>query len=255
MLCSQETVASLEIVNAPGLFCFEEFVSANSSSLARVEVADHTDSDTSNYEGSTLVDQEVMERVMESVEDGVGADFKDAYSFAIPVKGVVQVGRHERECQLQIKDLRASSVHFRLWVVRFNVDSPPFTYLADTSKNGTFVNKLKVGRGNVVLLNDGDEIEVIHGLYCRFRNLIGHSQCFEPNMRFIRQRHSDAEWMVTNKKLGEGSFGAVHYGLDTLRNKHVAVKIIKAVGSKTDRLKNEAQILIKIHHVCRIPPL
>lgn len=53
-----------------------------------------------------------------------------------------------------------SKVHFRLIRERINNSNEFVVYLEDMSHNGTFVDKIKVGRGNRVIITNNSEIAV-----------------------------------------------------------------------------------------------
>lgn len=53
-----------------------------------------------------------------------------------------------------------SKVHFRITRERINNSNEFVVYLEDMSHNGTFVDKIKVGRGNRVIITNNSEIAV-----------------------------------------------------------------------------------------------
>jgi len=53
-----------------------------------------------------------------------------------------------------------SKVHFRIVRERINNSNEFVVYLEDMSHNGTFVDKIKVGRGNRVIITNNSEIAV-----------------------------------------------------------------------------------------------
>lgn len=61
--------------------------------------------------------------------------------------------------EMQLKWLNAiSKVHFR--IIREHINNECVIYLEDMSYNGTFVDKVKVGRGNRVIITNNSEIAV-----------------------------------------------------------------------------------------------
>lgn len=67
-----------------------------------------------------------------------------------------------------------SKEHFNL-----SKDSNNVLYLSDLSKNGTYINGKKVGKGLKVPLNDGGNIAVGHvNFCCKFNNLLFLSPAF-----------------------------------------------------------------------------
>lgn len=53
-----------------------------------------------------------------------------------------------------------SKVHFRIVRERINNSNEFIVYLEDMSHNGTFVDKIKVGRGNRVIIENNSEIAI-----------------------------------------------------------------------------------------------
>lgn len=53
-----------------------------------------------------------------------------------------------------------SKVHFRIYRECINNSNETLIFLEDKSQNGTFVNKVKVGRGNRVILENNSEIAI-----------------------------------------------------------------------------------------------
>jgi len=55
-----------------------------------------------------------------------------------------------------VSNLKVSSLHCEL------KKSPEYLEIHDSSSNGTYVNNLKIGKGNSSALKDGDEVLIIN---------------------------------------------------------------------------------------------
>lgn len=180
------------------------------------------------------------------------------YIFPIKQKGITNVGRLSEKCQLVSNKPTTTLVHFRVWCIRFNINSPPFVYIQDLSRNGCFINNVKLGLRNIRPLKNNDVIEIKQGLVCRFIYSPDGGVYHSPDEleKVVYNPSSEKEWRVTNQCIGRGSFGSVHIGFEDKFNKCVAVKIIKnRHGSSSKKFKfiSEANILVNVQHVCITP--
>jgi len=81
------------------------------------------------------------------------------------IKDVYTVGRSEScDCILTTQEMKSkwlnviSKVHFRIYKERIHNTNETVVYLEDMSQNGTFVDKVKVGRGNRIIIETNSEI-------------------------------------------------------------------------------------------------
>lgn len=179
---------------------------------------------------------------------------EDRCMIAIRAGEILTAGREEKSCNLVFQHSTVSLVHFMIWAIKFDADSVPLVYLRDVSLNGMLINGQKIGRNQTALLYDGDIIEVRCVAVFRFRELEFGQWLQVP--RRLGPVTNIKDWTISNKILGSGSFGSVYVAKYGDEKKNFAVKVIKGMSSSKDpslcqeRFKNEAEILLKIDHVC-----
>lgn len=147
-----------------------------------------------------------------------------------------------------------SGVHFIIWGVMFDDNTDPLYYLKDMSLNGTLVNGVLVGKNMVCLLNDNDRISINFSMRFRFIQLpINDGSKVNPGVYLFNRNKASTNWTITNKVIGQGSFGSVHMAVNNQQYgcNSYAVKIIRSniQLDMTPRVKQEADILLKINHV------
>lgn len=76
--------------------------------------------------------------------------------------------------QYVVDDPVVSNKHVRIYTIIYDHDNPqevaPLVYAQDVSRNGTFWNGAKIGRGTGgVLLSDGDVLRLSPSSYIQFR--------------------------------------------------------------------------------------
>lgn len=159
----------------------------------------------------------------------------------------IKIGRNEKLCEVIIKNITVSQVHFIVWTLKFNSESSAITFIRDVSKNGTFINKKKISKQSTVPLNNKDLIEIrncVKFIYIQISKNFLFEQTFRIN-----------NWIFFKNKIGYGAFGSIFITYNEEMDKYFAVKTIKntnSVSSRTKKLhllKNEAKILLKIIHV------
>ncbi|XP_019885390.1 serine/threonine-protein kinase Chk2 [Camponotus floridanus] len=147
-----------------------------------------------------------------------------------------------------------SKVHFRITRERINNSNEFVVYLEDMSHNGTFVDKIKVGRGNRVIITNNSEIAVAQekfSIYV-FMNTMSDNSCELP----LQLKQSYA----LGRKLGAGACGEVRKLFTKDGSKQFAVKIIKIIDlnngnigfNSSINIRNEVEILKKLKHPCII---
>ncbi|XP_050456072.1 serine/threonine-protein kinase Chk2-like isoform X3 [Cataglyphis hispanica] len=155
--------------------------------------------------------------------------------------------------EMQLKWLNAiSKVHFRIFRERINNEF--VIYLEDMSYNGTFVDKVKVGRGNRVIITNNSEIAVakINFSIYIFMSTLSDNSCELPLQ--LKQKYS------LGRKLGVGACGEVRLLFSKDGSKRFAVKIIQINNvshkqicfNNPSNIRNEVEILKKLRHPCII---
>ncbi|KMQ97735.1 serine threonine-protein kinase chk2 [Lasius niger] len=147
-----------------------------------------------------------------------------------------------------------SKVHFRIVRERIKNSNEFVIYLEDMSHNGTFVDKVKVGRGNRVIIENNSEIAVAQknfSIYV-FMNIMSDNSCELPLQ--LKQMYA------LGRKLGAGACGEVRLLFTKDGSKRFAVKIIQMnnLSNENNRfnnpsyIKNEVEILKRLRHPCII---
>lgn len=197
------------------------------------------------------------ESQIESIRESVsakGCNEEGGYMIAIHTGKLLKVGRAVGHGKVVLLDSTVSLVHFMIWGIKFDVDSIPLVYLRDVSLNGVLVNGQKIGRNQTVLLYEGDVIEIIYVAAFMFRAL-EEEQCLQV-VSGKGHNKTIKDWTISNRILGSGSFGSVYVASFGTEKKKFAVKVIKSSKCSNDsslrreRFRNEAEILLKIDHVC-----
>ncbi|KAJ0176665.1 hypothetical protein K1T71_007844 [Dendrolimus kikuchii] len=127
--------------------------------------------------------------------------------------------------------------------------------ITDLSHNGTYVNGLKIGRGNSQVLDDKDEIGITHELVkiFVFQDLLKNEQDQVPKV--ISEKY------YISKILGQGACGIVKLVYDKKKCTKHAMKVIKKnrlstgqVSQLNDPVKimNEIKIMKALRHPCII---
>lgn len=148
-----------------------------------------------------------------------------------------------------------SKVHFRIVRERINNSNEFIVYLEDMSHNGTFVDKIKVGRGNRVIIENNSEIAIAQmnfTIYI-FMNILSDNSCELPLQ--LKQMYA------LGRKLGTGAYGEVRLLFTKDGSKRFAVKIIQmssinknefnGINNPTN-IRNEVEILKRLRHPCII---
>ncbi|TVY16057.1 Meiosis-specific serine/threonine-protein kinase mek1 [Lachnellula arida] len=147
-----------------------------------------------------------------------------------------------------IPDSRVSKRHFRIYSIIYEAgrsDLPPLVYCEDLeSSNGTYVNDGLIGiigqerRG--FLLNDGDIIEIRPGWTFQFHQSV-HDIVTRDIAELNDLQHFQDRFSVSDRILGEGSYGAVYLAQDLSQDlaskKQVACKIINLKASTEKQME------------------
>eukprot|EP00668_Euglena_longa_P012090 GGOE01014517.1.p1 GENE.GGOE01014517.1~~GGOE01014517.1.p1 ORF type:complete len:625 (+),score=224.43 GGOE01014517.1:27-1901(+) len=163
----------------------------------------------------------------------------------------VSIGR-KADNTVVIEDPRISGYHCKVYLEGNDL------FLHDLSTNGTWVNDVKLGKGNRIALTGGEEIrlalpptklegEMVHYLY-RQGSMGQDSSCSEEQEGVRKYYHIGAE-------ICRGQFGEVKKGRHRGTGKEVAIKVIKKKkfsldpGFDNSTLLLEAQMMKKVDHV------
>ncbi|XP_029161510.1 serine/threonine-protein kinase Chk2-like [Nylanderia fulva] len=145
-----------------------------------------------------------------------------------------------------------SKVHFRIVREYINNSNEFIVYLEDMSHNGTFVDKVKVGYGNRVIIENNSEIAIAakHLTIYVFMNIMSDNSCELPLE--LKQMYA------LGRKLGTGACGEVRLLFTKDGSKRFAIKIIQMSSINQNRfnnpmnIKNEVEILKRLRHPCII---
>ncbi|GAA5994353.1 serine/threonine-protein kinase [Rhodotorula paludigena] len=180
-------------------------------------------------------------------------------------KAQYTVGRHPK-CDIVLQGPKISSYHAK---IRFDAETG-VVRLEDTSTNGTFVRNRKVGKGNVTIVESGDNI--VFGppsnLDDEFSYLLqldtsapSSSHGIDPyglgDLSQSQSTHGDGRSIHTayevREQIGKGSFATVRKGVRRSDGRMVAVKIIQrarfASNPKTmEMIEREVEIMKGLEH-------
>ena len=166
------------------------------------------------------------------------------------------VGR-DPSCQLEVGEeifadsekenlqyLRVSRVQFDILKEKGSASAT----LVDKSMNGTFVNKLLVGKGNKYSLNHADVISILMDDFSVFVYL-------EEKFMASHYPANICKKYLVGRQLGEGSTAVVKEGFQRESNTEVAMKVIckkrwPSRYSEPEDLMKEVTILQDLQHPC-----
>ncbi|KAI5480399.1 ser/thr/tyr protein kinase RAD53 [Pseudohyphozyma bogoriensis] len=159
----------------------------------------------------------------------------------------ITVGRHPSS-DLHLNGKKISTKHARIFVV----DGEDGVRLEDLSTNGTTVRAQKVGKGNITLLESGDEI--IFGPPSGPTGGVDFRYFFQgpASAASVERTGVYAEYDV-REQIGKGSFATVNKGIRRSDGKMVAIKIIMkarfASNPKTmEMIRREVEIMKALDH-------
>ncbi|CAF0925598.1 unnamed protein product [Didymodactylos carnosus] len=149
--------------------------------------------------------------------------------------------------------LAYSSVHFK--ITREQTGSHTYTYLQDTSSNGTFINGDKVGKNNRHVLQNNAEIALAsksNRVYVYIDISAKEDITIPPEIR---------EKYMMSKEIGRGAYGAVRLAFMKGTCERFAIKIIQKKHFTTygttalafnKQIESECTILKQLNHPCII---
>jgi len=144
-----------------------------------------------------------------------------------------------------------STKHFKLYR-EWSSDGTFNVFITDLSSNGTFVNGEKVGRNNTHPVKNNDEISLSlkkHKAYV-FQNISQADEEFQSLPEDLRTKY------VLSRAIGRGACGEVRLAFSRGTCQKYAVKVISkkkfSVGPRQAALRDEVEILKRLHHPCVI---
>ncbi|KAG5440134.1 hypothetical protein PCANB_001703 [Pneumocystis canis] len=148
----------------------------------------------------------------------------------------------------------ASNYHFRIYTVSVergfdqNQETDQLCYCEDLSLNGTYHNGRKIGKHRIVLLSNGDKLDVRHCASFIFQQEHAFTDIFKRIDQDVQVFQDKYE--ITPRLLGLGGFSEIYMAIDKSTGKQVACKIISKVSTKFNGSKylHEAQILKNLSH-------
>lgn len=177
------------------------------------------------------------------------------------VKDVYTVGRAD-SCDhiLSTQEMRSkwlnviSKEHFRIYKERICNSNETVVYLEDMSQNGTFVDKVRIGRGNRVIIESNSEI----ALSCATLSIYTFLNTSIPEGNDLPQELKMK--YALGRKLGAGACGEVRMIFTKDGSKRFAMKTIKKndftahgnLFNNPEKIRNEVEILKKLKHPCII---
>lgn len=135
-----------------------------------------------------------------------------------------------------------------------NIEDITVVYIEDLSINGTYVNKMKIGKGNRVVLENHDVISLAQAKFAVY--IFMNIQAYEGNDLPAEIKGKYA----ISRKLGSGACGEVKLVFSKMSCKKYAMKIISKKGLTLNntpviddkRILNEVEILKRLRHPCVI---
>ncbi|BGP23930.1 ser/thr/tyr protein kinase RAD53 [Rhodotorula toruloides] len=175
------------------------------------------------------------------------------------------VGRHPR-CDLVLNGPKISSKHARIWLDK----ETGIVRLEDTSTNGTFVRNMKVGKGNITVLEPGDLI-VFGPASANFDDDFRYVFQCDPNLHPSSSSSGDPyglgelsqsqnaegrsihQFYEVREQLGKGSFATVRKGVRRADGVVVAIKIIQRARfasnpKSVEMIEREIAIMMQLEH-------
>ncbi|OLL26992.1 Meiosis-specific serine/threonine-protein kinase mek1 [Neolecta irregularis DAH-3] len=194
----------------------------------------------------TTIEEQRIEEGRCATLTQVAKDFEKAWS--IKTNGALTVGR-VHTCDITINHQFVSNYHFRIYTVFISHELDLLVYCEDQSSNGTFVNKVLIGKGRSLLLNDGDKIEIRHASTFIFNQTLRKQKNVKDILGEDKQ-FIDQHYNMTSRLLGSGGFGKLYMATSCSTGAQVACKIMKRekMIEKGAQYAQEVDILKKLSH-------
>ncbi|KAK9326397.1 kinase-like domain-containing protein [Lipomyces orientalis] len=150
-------------------------------------------------------------------------------------------------CNEVVTHSAVSNEHFTIYIVVFDETSVPLVYCWDRSRNGTFLNGKTIGKGQRLLLSDGDLIEIRHA--CAFTFHQSNEKMFYDSV-LETDRVMMTDYEISQRVIGKGTFGRVFLAANKKTSKQLACKVIETGGSvsRMAKARTEVAILERLCH-------
>ncbi|KAJ8102134.1 kinase-like domain-containing protein [Lipomyces tetrasporus] len=150
-------------------------------------------------------------------------------------------------CNEVVTHSAVSNEHFTIYIVVFDETSVPLVYCWDRSRNGTFLNGKTIGKGQRVLLSDGDLIEIRHA--CAFTFHQSNEKVFYDSV-LETDRLVMTDYEISQRVIGKGTFGRVFLATNKKTSRQLACKVIETGGSvsRMAKARTEVAILERLCH-------
>ncbi|XP_043258225.1 serine/threonine-protein kinase Chk2-like isoform X1 [Colletes gigas] len=219
--------------------------------------------DTQSAESVCLTQSQELSQKKVTVVWGRLCPIKLPFKTMEMTKDVYTLGRSEKcdicitENELKPKWLSVmSKQHFRITreFINSNINDA-IIYLEDLSQNGTFINKVKIGRGKKVVLESNDVISLAQPILTVY--IFMSTIAFESNDLPLELKSKYA----VSRKLGSGACGEVKMVFSKIGCKRFAMKTIMKLGGASglrhplndpEKIMNEVKILKALKHPCII---
>ncbi|TPX34457.1 hypothetical protein SmJEL517_g02916 [Synchytrium microbalum] len=170
----------------------------------------------------------------------------------------ILIGRN-LECDVVINEAQISNRHCLVFFKKmFDEEkgrSEDCCFLEDTSSNGTYVNGTKIGKSNVVKLQDGDTIQLFKLAQGGPEGKFFKYEAPPPPASAVSVRNANtiADAYTFDKELGSGNFASVRLATDNETGDHVAIKVIDKrrfhlKPKFVTNLKDEISIMFGVKH-------
>lgn len=195
-------------------------------------------------------------------------DVRDLVKIKDAIKKVWTFGRNRHTCDYHLGDInRLSNKHFQIML-----GEDGNLMLKDISTNGTWLNGMRVGKSQNMILSQGDEISVGKGVAQDIVNLViffnenyrkqldavmfeglrGTSKNGEDSgLRGMNQFTGIfSEFAIKDEVVGQGAFATVKKAVERKTGKTYAVKIInkRKVMGNVDGVTRESEVLRRLDH-------
>jgi len=168
-------------------------------------------------------------------------------------KNSICFGRHQNN-DFVFNDINISGIHCKIFRDQHEGDTSNIVFVEDLSTNGVHVNKGKIGKGNKILIRDGDEVCLLLLKKAPTDSIAYvYYDCIDKdNPEQDEQKELLAKYELL-EQLGEGTFAVVRRAVNRSTGEHFAAKIIdkKKFTNKNRRsnpLLNEVEVLTKLKH-------
>ncbi|KAH0610025.1 uncharacterized protein H6S33_012571 [Morchella sextelata] len=181
------------------------------------------------------IDSGIIASLVASMADG-----KSSVIHIFPGEDTL-IGRQSL-CNFKVPHPSCSNTHIRIYSVIFESRYEPLIYCEDLSLNGTFLNGRLIGKGNSVLLSNGDRIDIRNAACFRFSQVLGEIAP-EDIIAEGEKRAFANSYELSSRILGAGGYGRVYMAWDVKTHRQVACKVMELrPDAKGGKKKNWARL-------------